>query len=51
MENALNPHPVDSDIDLLIDLEERMFRGTNPHDADVENERFTDGSCLVDSIH
>lgn len=41
--SAIDPHPIDSDGDLLTDFEENTFTFTNPHKADTDGDGMPDG--------
>ena len=41
--SSLDPHPVDSDRDLLTDFEERVFTGTDSDKADTDGDGLPDG--------
>lgn len=41
--SSLDPHPVDSDNDMLTDFEEEVFTRTNPHNADTDGDGLPDG--------
>lgn len=41
--SSLDPHPVDSDNDLLTDFEERTFTLTDPCNADTDGDGLPDG--------
>ena len=41
--SSLDPHPVDSDSDLLTDFEERVFTGTDSDKADTDGDGLPDG--------
>lgn len=41
--SLLDPHPVDSDSDLLTDFEERVFTGTDSDKADTDGDGLPDG--------
>lgn len=41
--SSLDPHPVDSDRDLLTDFEERVFTGTDSDKADTDGDELPDG--------
>ena len=36
--SSLDPHPVDSDGDMLTDFEEKVFTGTDGHNADTDGD-------------
>lgn len=42
--SSLDPHPVDSDSDLLTDFEERVFTGTDSDKADTDGDGLSDDS-------
>lgn len=41
--SSLDPHPVDSDSDLLTDFEESVFTGTDSHREDTDGDGLPDG--------
>ena len=41
--SSLDPHPIDSDNDLLTDFEEEVFTETDPHKADTDGDGLPDG--------
>ena len=41
--SALDPHPVDSDSDMLTDFEEKVFTETDPLKADTDGDGLPDG--------
>lgn len=41
--SELDPHPIDSDNDLLTDFEEEVFTLTDPHKADTDGDGLPDG--------
>lgn len=41
--SSLDPHPIDSDNDLLTDFEEEVFTETDPHKTDTDGDGLPDG--------
>ena len=41
--SSLDPHPVDSDSDMLTDFEEKVFTRTDAHKADTDGDGIPDG--------
>jgi len=41
--SSIDPHPLDSDNDLLTDFEEEVFTGTDPYKADTDGDGLPDG--------